>query len=478
MNEADATDLVPDRWRIHAVLLVTVAMTLTGISIVNVALPSMQSGLGASNSDLQWVLASYALTFGIALIPAGRAGDVMGRGGVYLVGVTIFLLASVVAGFSTDITTLNLARFAQGLGSGILSPQIVGILQQNFRGAERGRAFGAYGTVVALSMGIAPLLGGTILAIAGSGEGWRWTLFINVPVSLIAIALAFTWFPRPLFHRRESSERLDLDPVGVVLLGVGILLVLLPFLTPPDSPLLWLLCPAGVGVLVAWAGWEKRYRNNGRKPIVDVAIFASSGFRSGVTLAAVYFFGITAVWVLVALYLLLGLGYSAFEAGLMGLPSAICGAVSARWAGKRVLEYGRRIVTVGISIAMCGLALSVLVVHLHASGYISIWWLLLTLAPMGIGQGTVISPNQTLTLSNAPLEYAGSTGGILQTGQRIGSAVGLAVVTAIAFTVASISSWADAIVAAFATIIIALGLAFAISVRDERTRRAHGADYF
>lgn len=465
-------ELPPDRWRIHSVLLVTVAMTLTGISILNVALPSIQSSLGAIDSDLQWVLASYALIFGVVLIPAGRAGDVLGRCGMYLIGVSIFLLASIVAGTASDITTLIIARLVQGLGSGILSPQIVGMIQHNFRGAERGRAFGAYGTVVALSMGAAPLLGGLLIALAGSVQGWRMTLLVNVPVSLVAIVLALMWFPRPLFHARERSRRLDLDPVGTVLLGLAIYCLLFPFLAPSPAPAWqWLLLPLALALAAIWVLWELHYRNSKRSPAVDVSIFTNRGFSHGVALATVYFFGITAVWVLVALYMLLGLGYSVIEAGLVGLPSALCGAYSARWAGRRVTQYGRRIVTVGIAIATTGLLLSMTVIHLHALGYASIWWLLLTLAPIGIAQGLVISPNQTLTLSEVPLAYAGSTGGILQTGQRIGSAIGLAVMTGLSFAVAAHSGWATAIIVSFATIAGTLVLAYLISASDGRHRK-------
>lgn len=462
-----------DRWRIHSVLLVTVAMTLTGINILNVALPSLQSSLNASESDVQWVLASYALTFGVTLIPAGRAGDVLGRGAMYLVGVSLFLAASIVAGLAGDMTTLIIARCVQGVASGIIGPQIFGMIQQNFRGAERGRAFGAYGSVVAVSMGTAPLLGGIIMQLAGSHDGWRWTFLVNVPVSLIAIVLAIAWFPRPLLVRR-TTHKLDLDPVGVVLLGASVLLVLLPFVSSGGNGFVWLLLPLSGLTATGWVLWERHYRRRGREPVVEMSMLSNAGFSNGVILATAYFFGITAVWVLVALFLMQGLGLSAFQAGLMGLPSAACGAIAARWAGRRVARWGRRIVTIGIAIATGGLLLSVGVIHLHALGHVSIWWLLVTLAPMGIGQGSVISPNQTLTLSEVPLAYAGSTGGILQTGQRIGSALGIAVMTAIAFGVLGTGNWTAAISVSFLAIAGTLLVAFALSLFDEHRRRDDG----
>lgn len=192
----------PRRWRILSVLLITIFMSLVGVSIVNVALPSIQLGLGASQSDLQWVLSGYALTFGIVLVAAGRAGDLLGRGPIYLAGVGIFTLASVAAGLALDPLGLNIARFVQGVGSGLLSPQAMGMIQQYFRGAERGKAFGFFGTVVGLSVAVGPLLGGVLIELGGAANGWRWTFLANVPVGILAIVLALRWFPRPMRNAR------------------------------------------------------------------------------------------------------------------------------------------------------------------------------------------------------------------------------------------------------------------------------------
>lgn len=480
-------ELHEGRWRILSVLLVTVSMSLVGISIVNVALPSIQTGLNATDSDLQWVLSGYALTFGVILVAAGRAGDVLGRGGFYLLGVVLFGASSVIAGLATDVTVLNTARFVQGVGSGILNPQIIGMIQRFFSGAERGRAFGLYGTVVGLSMGLGPLVGGALIAVAGETTGWRWTFFVNVPASIVAISLAIAWFPRPFFitskrsksdagaSARTSRTQLDLDPVGIFLLGASILIILLPFIQPKGSNWSWMLILVGLVLAAAWVLWELHYRSRGRSPIVDMNIFRSSGFTNGVVLATGYFFGITGIWVLIALYMQQELGYSAFEAGLVGVPSAVFAAFSARWSGRHVTTYGRRIVTIGIIVAITGLLLSVLVIQLQAAGLVNIWWLLVTLSLIGVAQGSVISPNQTITLFDTPSEYAGSTGGILQTGQRIGSAIGLGVVTAIAFAVRDNFGWTAAITVSFAVIIVALALCLVVSIRDIFQRHGYVA---
>lgn len=459
-----------NRWRIHSVLLVTVAMTLTGISIVNVALPSIRANLGATDADLQWVLAGYALSFGITLIPSGRLGDILGRPRLYIIGIVIFAAASILAGLSNDMLLLNIARVIQGFGSGILSPQILGMLQQYFQGAERAKALGAYGTVVAVSMGAAPLLGGLIIDAVGSQDGWRWTFFVNIPVSITALVLALLWFPRPFGIRRGAAEKkMELDLVGAAILGVAIFLILFPFAAHLDDSI-WLLLPVGIAIVFGWVAWERRFKRLGRRPMVDLAIFGESSFSSGVALATVYFVGITAVWVIIAIYVQLGMGMSALQAGLFGLPSAVCGAFSARWAGKHVTTMGRRIVSVGIVVAISGLVLTTFLLHLNAQGHIGIWWIMFSLMPVGIAQGAVINPNQTLTLRSVPLDYAGSSGGVLQTGQRIGSAVGATVITAILFTVQPLAGWTMAATAAFGGIVLSLIFALWISLHDQFRR--------
>ncbi|MEH0109221.1 MFS transporter [Tersicoccus sp. MR15.9] len=471
----------PGRWRILIVLLVAIFMSLVSVSSVNVALPSIQEGLGASQSQLQWVLSGYALTFGVVLVAAGRAGDILGRGPLFIGGVALFTLSSVAAGLATDSTMLVVARFVQGIGSGLLNPQGVGMIQQYFRGAERGRAFGAFGSAVGVSVGVGPLLGGLLIQLGGVHEGWRWIFFINLPVGILAIVLALLWFPRPLIERR-TDRRVggiirELDPVGALLLGVAIFAILLPFMEARAqvSAWLWALLPLGVLLGVAWLMWERFYQRRGNSPMVDLDIFRTCSFSRGTALVGLYFLGVTSVWVLIALYFQEGLGHTPLESGSIGLPNAVASALSATWAGRHVLRLGRRLVIGGMASVLLGLGLSVAVIELHGHGLISEWWLLLTLTFVGLGQGAVVSPNQTLTLAEVPLEYAGSAGGIMQTGQRVGTSVGIAVITAAAFTVLGSGGWSTAISTGFGLVAVVLIGALAVGFADERSRRREPA---
>ena len=469
------------RWRILAVLLSVIFMSLIGVSIVNVALPAIQQGLGADQSDLQWVLSGYALTFGVILVAAGRAGDIMGRGGIFLVGVGIFTTSSVAAGLAPDAMWLNTARFVQGIGSGLLNPQAIGMIQQYFRGEARGRAFGYFGTVVGFSVAIGPVLGGFLIELGGPDLGWRLAFLVNVPIGIVVIILGFRWFPKPLFRRPpqgapDGTDRTagwlgSLDPIGSVLLGLAILAILYPFMESRDSAISWALLPVAVVLIWLWVRWEQRCPGLGHTPMVDLDIFRTSSFTNGTLIMTLYFMGMTSVWVLVALYVQDGQGKTALEAGLIGMPAALLSAYAAHWSGRRVSEYGRKIVIGGLVLALFGLAASIAVVLLHERFDLNVWWLLLSLSFIGLGQGAVISPNQTLTLAEVPLEYAGSSGAILQTGQRIGTSVGIAMITAAVFAALAIWSWSVAVVIGFGLIALVVLTALGVAFKDQRDRK-------
>ena len=471
----------PRRWKVLGVILTTIFMSLISVSIINVALPSIQQGLGATESDIQWVLAGYTLTFGVVLVAAGRAGDLLGRGGIYLIGLGIYTISAIAAGFAPTAEALNVTRFIQGIGAGLLNPQGVGMIQQYFRGKERGRAFGWFGTVVGVAVAIGPTLGGFLIRLGGPEHGWRWTFLVNVPFGLLAFALALLWFPRPLLGRVKDPVTgrnvgdvravRSLDPMGSLLLGLTVLSSLYPFVEHTGSARNYLLLPVAALLLAAWLAWERHVKTTKPfEPMVDMQIFRFPSFRLGTMLAGVYFMGITSIWVLVALFFQNGLGHSALVAGSVGIPAAISSSFSANWAGKRVGDKGRIVVIQGISVALTGIALTILALVLHHTAGISEGWMVLTLFLVGTGQGAVIGPNQTLTLADVPLNYAGSSGAVLQTAQRIGTAVGLAFITAIVFASARAINWTIGTAIGFVTIGALMGIGLLIALYDNRTR--------
>lgn len=479
-------------------ILVPAFMSLLSVSIVNVTLPAIDDSLDAGTSGLQWIVSGYALVFGVLLVAAGRAGDVWGRGRLFLIGLACFGLGSLMSGLAPGIVVLNAARVVMGIGSGLLSPQVTGIIQQFFQGELRGRAFGAFGGIVGVSVAIGPILGGGLIALFGEEWGWRSSFLVNVPIAIIAIIAARIFLPasawRPVPADDPSSttgnipvvsssstpsrrRSTDFDPVGTLLLAFGTLFAMIPFMEAGLGLWVWSSLVLGIGLVAVWVRWELRYRRRGRTPMVDMDLFRTRSFANGALLIALYFVGYTSIWLLVAQYMQIGLGHDALTAGLIGLPAALSGAITAAVSGRYVVRVGRVIVLWGLGIGAVGLVLSGAVALLHGWAGVNEWWLLATLMLTGIGQGLVVSPNQTLTLSEVPLRYAGSAGGVLQTGQRIGTSIGIAVITSLAFGVAASSGWDAALAVGFAAIIAVVGLAAIVGGFDlAATRRQRGTD--
>ena len=455
----------PRRWRALTVCLIAGFMTLLDVSIVNVALPSIRTGLHATSSDLQWVLSGYALTFGLVLVPSGRLGDARGRRMMFMVGLALFTATSAAAGLSPGAGYLVAARLLQGVAGGVLNPQIAGLIQQLFRGAERGTAFGLLGATIGISTAVGPLLGGAIINAAGASEGWRWIFYVNVPVGLAALPLAHRLIPPP---EHQPQHGRSLDPVGVGLLGLGVVLLLLPLVEEQTwhGAAKWALLPVAALVLGGFVAWEHRYRQGGRQPVADLELFRVRSYGLGCALALVYFAGFTSVFFTYTLYVQQGLHYSALMAGAAVTPFALGSAVSAAVGGRTVDRYGRPLVALGLVLVVVGIAATWAAVEAvpgHAVG-------LVTAAPLlvaGIGSGLVISPNQTLTLAEVPVQGGGSAAGVLQTGQRVGTAIGIAAVGSVFFsTVAAThghwaSAFRDGLLVVLALLIVSLGIAVA-----------------
>lgn len=455
-----------ERRRILWVLLVPLFMSLISVSIVNVALSSIQQDLEASSSALQWVLTGYALAFGVLLVASGRAGDVFGRRKLFIAGIAVFAGASLLCGLAPNTTVLNIGRVIQGLGSGMLNPQTVGMIQEYFQGRERAKAFGLFGSVVGVAVAIGPTLGGLLIQVLGPDAGWRSTFLLNVPIAALAIVLAFLWLPR----RSRRPGKVDMDPLGVVVFGIAVLALLLPFVESQWGPWIWLSLPAGVLLVYGWVRWEKRYKRAGRAPMVDLELFRTASFSYGALLISVYFLGVTSIWIVVALYAQQGLGRTALEAGTLGLPASILSALIAPLSGRAVLRWGRSVVLVGMSLALLGIVLSVLVAYgmSHWGWHIALFYV--SLAFIGAGQGAVMAPNQTLSFADVPLRFAGAAGGVLQTGQRMGTAIGTALITAVAFGVLARADWNAAFTASFAVITVIVLIAMGIGIADMRRR--------
>ncbi|WP_245900602.1 MFS transporter [Prauserella shujinwangii] len=421
----------PRRWRALAVTLAAGFMTLLDVSIVTVALPSIQQGLEASVAGAQWVVSGYALTFGLVLVSGGRLGDAVGRRRMFLIALSAFVLTSALCGAAVSEPMLVFSRLAQGMAAGLLTPQNTGLIQELFRGAERGRAFGMFGATVGIATAVGPVLGGFIISLFGPEQGWRWVFFVNIPIGAVALVLAARLLPAAA--PRKRSLLADLDLAGMVLLGLAVGSVLLPLVESEQGGLssLWWLFVAAAVLGAAFVRWERRMLRRNRSPLLDLRLYTETpGYAAGASIATVYFSGFTGIWLVFAMFFQRGLGYSALQSGLAVTPFALGSAVSAVVAGRLVSRWGRRLTIAGLGLVALGLGTVGVVAQLVPPQQLG-YAVALPLLVAGTGGGMVISPNTTLTLDRVPTRLAGVAGGALQTGQRIGSAVGVALLASV-----------------------------------------------
>jgi EmrB/QacA subfamily drug resistance transporter len=467
--------LDPRRWRALTVSLIAAFMALLDVSIVNVALPSMERGLAASAADLQWVISGYALTFGLALVPAGRLGDTFGRRRMFLIALPAFVLTSALSGAAPTAGLLIAARLMQGLAGGMLISQNSGFIQDLFRGSERGRAFGLLGATVGLSTAAGPVIGGLILALFTGPDGWRWVFYVNVPIGLLALVLATRFVPSTA---SAPARGIHLDLVGSMLLGGGVVSLLLPLVGAESGGEagLWPLFVLAILLLGTFGWWEVRTVRLSREPLLDPRLTEVPGYAAGSGIGLVYFTAITGVWLVLALFFQDGLGYSPLRSGLAVSPAALGMAVSAAIAGRLVFRVGRWLTVVGLVASAVGLLATALVLR-HVGGDTAAWAAAGPLLVAGIGGGMVTSPNITLTLQFVPVAMAGAAGGALQTAQRIGGGVGVAVLATIYYRVLSgghgdAMAVSRALLCASGIMLLALLLALAEIARGKQEDRS------
>ena len=243
----------PGRWRALAVTQFAAFMVLLDVSIVNVALPSIERGLTVPAATAQWVVSGYALALGLTLVPAGRLGDSLGRRHMFVIALAAFVVISALTGAAPSIGLLIAARLLQGVAGGMLIPQNSGLIQELFRGAERGRAFGILGSTVGLATAAGPVIGGLILTLTHGPDDWRWVFYVNVPIGLVALILATRFVPSTTGAGWRATH---LDLLGSLLLGGGVLSLLIPVVDAGSGGLnrMWSLwgggCAAAGGVLL------------------------------------------------------------------------------------------------------------------------------------------------------------------------------------------------------------------------------------
>jgi len=469
-----AQDYLDRRWIALILLCVAQFVVVLDASIVNVALPSIGTGLHFSEANLPWVVNAYVITFGGFLLLGGRAADLLGRRRVFMAGLLVVAVASLLAGFATNQGQLIAARAAQGLGAAIISPAALSIVTTLFRdGAERNKALGAWGAVAGSAGAAGVLLGG----ILTSGLGWEWVLWVNVPVSLIALALTPGLIPE---SRSESATR-HFDAAGAVTVTAGLSVLAYALLDASSAG--WAstkivgLLGLSVALIAAFVAIELR----SAAPLVPFRIFRLRtltganvvGILLGASLFSMFFF--------ISLYMQQVLGYSPIHAGLSYLPLALTIIVAAGLGGQLVTRFGfKPILAAGMAFVALGLVwfsqVSV------GGGFVTDILGPSLLAAIGLGFGFVTST--IAAVSGVQEREQGLASGLINTSQQIGGALGLAVLSTIATTqtdhvMASGGSLPNALTDGFQSaflggaVIAALGFVATLILIRTRDSRAH-----
>ncbi len=446
-------------WLALAVLMTGSFMALLDTTIVNVAIPTIRTDLHASEATLSWIISGYALAFGLMLIPSGRVGDRYGHKWIFIVGLAIFTLSSLACGRAQTSTEIVAARVVQGLGGGIFYTSITALIQLMFFPQHRGRAFGYLAAVIGFATALGPLVGGLIIEYAGEDNGWRLIFDVNVPIGIVAIVAAFRLLPGG-----GNTDRLAVDPIGLVLLTSALVALLVPLIMGEDRGWpLWAFLSLGgsIVLLVVFWFWELRVVRGGGTPLVPPRLFSYWSFTGGSLLAMVYFAAFTGIFFALALLWQAGLGESALQSGLLVMPFAIGSIVGASQSDRLARRYGRASLTAGVGLVTAGLFVVYLILRFVEPVELNRWYFLPPLVVGGIGSGMFIAPNARFIVATVSREDAGAASGVLGTMQRIGSAIGIAVIGSVLFGTLEVKPGPNGVANAFGH---STRLALAVSV--------------
>jgi len=420
-------------WLALGVLMLGVTIAMLDTTIVNVALPTIRTSLNASEATLAWIVSGYALAFGLALVPAGRIGDRIGHAKLFILGIAGFTLTSLWCGLSNGAMPLIVGRILQGAFGGIFFPAVLALLQLMFPLSVRGRAFSIQGAVVGFATALGPIVGGLLIAAFGDTHGWRSIFFVNLPIGLIAAIAAIKLLPRDL----GGSVHARTDIVGLLLLTAALSALLVPLIQGQDAGWpRWTIISivAGVLGLVVFALFEIYYVGRGGNPLVPPRLFIHPQFRFGVLLAMVYFAGFSSIPFTLSILWQSGLGHDALSSGLVLVPFAIGSIIGSTLSNRLARQLGRTVLAIGTGLVALGLAVVWFIIYRTPGLNLTHWMLAIPLLIAGTGSGLFIPPNQQFIISTVdPLE-AGAASGVLGTCQRVGTAIGIAVIGSVLFS--------------------------------------------
>jgi EmrB/QacA subfamily drug resistance transporter len=408
----------PNRWRILAVLVLSLLIMVMDTTILNVTLKTLADpkiGLGASQVELEWMVNAYTLVFGSLLFTWGVLADRWGRRLVLLIGLTIFGLASIGAAFSPTPAALIIARIVMGIGGSALMPATLATLSEVFDTAERPKAFGLWAASVGMALALGPVLGGFLL----DHFPWGSVFLVNVPVALAAIVGIVLIVP----ETRDDNPG-AFDPLGVLLSIAGLTLMVYGIITGGDdgfdTPLAWGGILAGAVVLGLMVVIERRSRH----PVLDVSLFRDARFSAAVGAVTLIFFALMGMSFSLSFYMQSVRGLSPFDTGLTLVPLAAAQIIAAPMTPRLVRDYGTK--------AVCGAGMFFVALALGGLCFMEtdtpLWLIIFDTAVLGFGMGITMAPATTSVMAAVPRDKAGAGSAVSQAARQVGATFGVAII--------------------------------------------------
>lgn len=409
-----------DPWAVLLTLSLGFFMTLLDLTIVNVALPSMIDKLHGSLDEMLWVINAYILVLAALLITTGRLGDVRGPRTMFIWGVALFMVASVLCGLSQDATQLIAGRVVQGLGAAMLMPQTMTIIIGTFPAERRGAALGVWGAVAGVATIAGPTLGGLVV----SAVGWRWIFFVNAPVAALVLVMAVTLLPdvRHGVHRKLDVPGVALATAALFCLAFG--------LTEGErynwNAGIWTLLAGAVLLLAVFLIYQRGRQHD--EPLLPFVLFRDRNYAIMTVVSAAVQVGMVALFLPVTIYLQSVLNFSALKAGLVMAPAMVVSALLSPVAGRLSDRIGGKYILVtGLTLFAAGMAWLSSVVAVGRGWY----GFQPALIVAGFGIGCVFGPMVTVAMHDVQPKMAGAASGVLNTIRQIGTIVGSAAVGAV-----------------------------------------------
>lgn len=410
-------------WRALIALCVGFFMILVDSTIVSVATPAIQEGLHTDINSVVWVTSAYLLAYAVPLLVSGRLGDRFGPRRLYLTGLSVFTIASLLCGLTGSIGVLIAARVVQGLGAAMMTPQTMAVITRTFPAERRGQAMSLWGAVAGVATLVGPVLGGIIT----TGWGWEWIFYINVPVGIIGFVLAWWLVPSLPIHTHSF------DWLGVALSGIGLFCLVFGIQEGEsyDWGTMWgfvsvpLLIAVGVVLMAVFVWWQSRITSD---PLVPLVLFRDRNFTLANIAISIVGFVITSFALPTMLYAQVVRELSPTKAGLLFVPMALVSAVLAPFVGQLVDRYHPALIA--------GFGLSCLTVSLFWLGamidpHTSTWQLVLPLIVLGVANGFMWAPLSVTATRTLPPQRAGAGAGVYNMTRQVGAVIGSAAIAAV-----------------------------------------------